>query len=63
MDLTIAKGIYTEAMSRLVASTPDASTCLLLDLGDTIHSDSQSNQTKANKHQLDVDGRYDKYTI
>ena len=60
MDLTIAKSIYTEAMSRLVASTPDASTCLLLDLGDTIHSDDQSNQTKANKHQLDVDGRYDK---
>ena len=60
MDLAIAKSIYTEAMSRLVASTPDASTCLLLDLGDTIHSDDQSNQTKANKHQLDVDGRYDK---
>lgn len=60
MDLSIVKTIYTEAMSRLVASTPEAGTCLLLDLGDTIHSDDQSNQTKANKHQLDVDGRYDK---
>lgn len=59
-DMSIAKTIYTEAMSRLVASTPDATTCLLLDLGDTIHSDDSSNQTKASKHQLDVDGRYDK---
>lgn len=59
-DLTIAKDLYTEAMTRLIASAPNASVCLLLDLGDTIHSDDSSNQTKASKHQLDVDGRYDK---
>ena len=59
-DLDIAKGIYTEAMSRLVEASPHADTCLLLDLGDTIHTDDQSNQTKASKHQLDVDGRFDK---
>lgn len=59
-DMGIAKTMYTEAMTRLVASTPEAETCLLLDLGDTIHSDDSSNQTKASKHQLDVDGRYDK---
>ena len=59
-DLTIAKQLYVEAMTRLVHATENASTCLLLDLGDTIHSDDSSNQTKASKHQLDVDGRYDK---
>jgi len=59
-DLDIAKRLYTEAITRLVDSAPKADTCLLLDLGDTIHTDDQSNQTKASKHQLDVDGRFDK---
>lgn len=59
-DLNIAKSLYTEAISRLVASSPPADTCLLLELGDMLHSDDQSNQTKASKHQLDVDGRFDK---
>ena len=59
-DLTIAKDLYTDAVGRLISTSPSASTCLLLDLGDTIHTDDQSNQTKASKHQLDVDGRFDK---
>lgn len=59
-DMAIAKELYVEGMTRLVAAAPNAGTCLLLDLGDTIHSDDSSNQTKASKHQLDVDGRYDK---
>lgn len=59
-DIDIAKDLYTEAVTQLIDCSPEAETCLLLDLGDTIHTDDQSNQTKASKHQLDVDGRYDK---
>ena len=59
-DLSIAKQLYTDAITRLIDSSPTADTCLLLDLGDMLHSDDQSNQTKGHKHQLDVDGRYDK---
>ena len=59
-DLAIAKDLYTKAITQLVDSSPPAETCLLLDLGDTIHTDDQSNQTKAHRHQLDVDGRFDK---
>jgi len=59
-DMSIAQQLYTDAITRLVVTTPSASTCLLLDLGDTIHTDDQTNQTKGHKHQLDVDGRYDK---
>lgn len=59
-DLEIAKKVYTEAIQRLVVSAPAASTALILDLGDTIHTDDSTNQTKASKHILDVDGRFDK---
>ena len=59
-DLDIAKTLYTKAITQLVDSSPNAEVCLLLDLGDTIHTDDQSNQTKGHKHQLDVDGRFDK---
>jgi len=54
-----AKDLYIKGMSNIIQNVPDAGTCLLLDLGDTIHVDDQSNQTKSSKHQLDVDGRYD----
>ena len=59
-DLVIAKELYIKAMTQLIDRAPAAGTCLLLDLGDTLHSDDSSNQTKGHKHQLDVDGRYDK---
>lgn len=59
-DLRIAQNLYAKAMTQLVECSPNAGTCLLLDLGDTIHTDDQSNQTKGHKHQLDVDGRFDK---
>lgn len=59
-DLDIAKDIYIKSIYELADGSIRAETAFLLDLGDTIHTDDQSNQTKASKHQLDVDGRFDK---
>lgn len=60
MDLKIAKEIFHTGMSLVIDSSPAAHTALLLDLGDTLHSDDSSARTKASGHVLDVDGRYDK---
>ena len=59
-NLESATELFTSAMKKLVDSVPASEECLILDLGDTIHTDDQSNATKASKHQLDVDGRFDK---
>jgi len=59
-NLHKAELIYIEAMRHTVSLMPDSHECLILDLGDTIHTDDQSNTTKMSKHQLDVDGRFDK---
>ena len=59
-DLKIAKQSSLSAMQNLVDSAPNANECLILDLGDTLHTDDQTNKTKASGHQLDVDGRFDK---
>lgn len=59
-DLKIAKQSSLSAMKNLVDSAPAAKECLILDLGDTLHTDDQTNKTKASGHQLDVDGRFDK---
>ena len=59
-DVAIATNVYIEAMRQIVSLMPSSDTCIFLDLGDTIHTDDQSNQTKGHKHQLDVDGRFDK---
>lgn len=59
-DLQIAEQVTCNAIDRLVASTPAASTGLLLNLGDAFHADDSSNQTPNSGHALDVDTRFAK---
>lgn len=58
-DLDIAEKYTTAAVDRLVATAPEGSTGMLLNLGDMFHADNQRNVT-ASGHQLDVDGRWAK---
>lgn len=58
-DLGIAERLTRGAIDRLIASSPDAGTGLMLCLGDLFHADNQSNESQSG-HQLDVDGRWAK---
>jgi hypothetical protein len=58
-DLDIAERLTCGAVDRLIQSSPNAETGLLLNLGDMFHADNQSNSSKSG-HQLDVDGRWAK---
>jgi hypothetical protein len=58
-DLDIAENLTTSAVDRLVASAPEGSVGVLLNLGDMFHADNQRNQSQSG-HQLDVDGRWSK---
>jgi hypothetical protein len=58
-DLDIAEKLTCSAIDRLIASSPNTHTALLLNLGDMFHADNQKNITNSG-HQLDVDGRWAK---
>jgi hypothetical protein len=58
-DLDIAERLTCSAIDRLIASSPNSHTALLLNLGDMFHADNQKNTTNSG-HQLDVDGRWAK---
>lgn len=58
-DLEIAEKLTCGAIDRLIASSPNSETALLLNLGDMFHADNQKNVTNSG-HQLDVDGRWAK---
>jgi hypothetical protein len=58
-DLEIAERLTCSAIDRLIASSPNSETALLLNLGDMFHADNQKNVTNSG-HQLDVDGRWAK---
>lgn len=58
-DLKKAEDLTCGAIDRLIAAAPNASTALLLNLGDMFHADNQKNQSQSG-HQLDVDGRWAK---
>jgi hypothetical protein len=58
-DLAIAEQLTCGAIDRLIASSPNTHTALLLNLGDMFHADNQKNITNSG-HQLDVDGRWAK---
>jgi len=58
-DLNIAEQLTCSAIDRLIASSPNSKTALLLNLGDMFHADNQKNVTNSG-HQLDVDGRWAK---
>jgi len=59
-NLDIAETNLCEAVKRLVACSPKSQTCILLNLGDFFHSDTQDNRTARSGHALDVDTRWSK---
>lgn len=59
-DLKEADRLTRSVIDRLVSLSPNASECLLINLGDFFHADNSSNSTPASGHALDVDTRYDK---
>lgn len=59
-DIKIATEKFRRVFQMVVDSSPNSSECLILDLGDMMHTDDSSNQTKTSGHKLDVDGRFDK---
>lgn len=59
-DLRIAERVLVGAIEQAVAIAPPAARCLLINLGDYFHTDSQANQTARSGHQLDVDSRWSK---
>ena len=57
-DLRIARERVVSWVGRCVASSPASSLAIILDVGDLMHADDQTNQTPRSKHVLDVDTRY-----
>lgn len=57
-DLKKASARLIDWMGRCVASSPASKTAIILDAGDLLHADDQTNQTPKSKHQLDVDTRH-----
>ena len=58
-DLDAADKVTRGAIDRLVASAPNASEALLINLGDFFHADDSKNATPGHGNQLDVDTRYE----
>ena len=54
----IASHALESAINHLSELAPPAETALLINLGDALHTDDSSNQTKGHGHLLDVDGRF-----
>jgi hypothetical protein len=59
-DISLATKYFKRGFKMLLDSSPNSEYCLILDLGDLLHTDDSTNQTKASGHRLDVDGRFDK---
>jgi hypothetical protein len=57
-DTRIACERITEWMGRLVDCSPMSAEALILDVGDLLHADDQTNMTPRGGHILDVDTRY-----
>lgn len=57
-DTSLAVARITDWVGRCVAASPAAGTALILDVGDLMHADDQTNQTPRSKHVLDVDTRH-----
>lgn len=56
-DLKIAQKLYLAGMADLIHRGPEAKHCLVLNLGDLVHFDNDSQHTTKGQHRLDVDGR------
>lgn len=59
-DLKIGQKTIELAMGRLIEGSPKSSQCVVLGLGDLLHSDNYENTTTRSKNVLDADGRYPK---
>tara|TARA_R110000803_G_C11941699_1_gene316657 strand:+ start:71 stop:1210 length:1140 start_codon:yes stop_codon:yes gene_type:complete len=59
-DVKIAGDLLWRGFQRMVDSSPDASGCVIAQLGDFFHSDSMIAETPASGHPLDQDGRVSK---
>lgn len=59
-DLEIAEKSLTSCFESLVSQAPDASTCVIAQLGDFLHYDSLEAVTPTSKHLVDADGRFGK---
>ena len=59
-DIRIASGLLISAMKRLMQKTPRAQHCVIAQLGDLMHMDDSSNQTRRSRNALDVDTRYER---
>lgn len=56
-DLKIATNRFHELMGECLEYTPSCDNAVILNLGDSIHTNDASNMTPASKHVLDVDSR------
>jgi hypothetical protein len=59
-DIKIAQKTLVDAFSHMIASSPDAQTAVICQLGDFLHTDGLEALTPTSKHILDVDGRFSK---
>jgi predicted phosphodiesterase len=62
-DLKIGIERVDSGLQRLISLAPPAETAAIIQTGDFLHADSQSNATPASGHQLDVDGRAQKVKL
>lgn len=59
-DLNKAELLTKSAINRLIESSPDSETAILLSLGDFFHADNQLSRTERSGNVLDVDTRWTK---
>ena len=59
-DLDIALAVMATTMAELVSAAPRSGTAIILNMGDFTHANDETAATPANRHQLDVDGRFPK---
>jgi hypothetical protein len=57
-DTGLAAARITDWVGRCVAASPASGTAVILDVGDLMHADDQTNQTPRSRHVLDVDTRH-----
>lgn len=59
-DMKIAEELATKWLEKAIASSPNAGTAILANMGDFLHWDGLAAVTPASKHVLDADTRYTK---
>ena len=59
-DLSIAERTLTESFRHMMSGAPDATTCVINQLGDFLHFDGLDSVTPTSRNILDADGRFGK---